>query len=140
MYLDIYIIYVCVYLYIYIYMCVSPYLSIYICVHVLHINRIAGFYPSKVGVRLKVLFGPSNLLGFLLQVSQVVDRDCGSSYLETSPCQKIGEDLLQTSRSRCLVPTAARFFANHIIDVYILCISFNLWMYIIHTFTICRIV
>ena len=126
-------------IYIYSYLYVSIYVFC-LYVHVLHVNRIAGFYPSKVGGRPKVLFGHSNLLGFLLQVSQVVDRDCGRSYLETSPCQKIGEDLLQTSRSRCLFPTTARFCASHILDVYMLCISFNLWMYIIPTFTICRIV
>lgn len=34
----------------------------------------------------------------------------------------------------------ASFFTSHILDVYMLCISFNLWMYITHKFTICRIV
>ena len=110
-------------MYIYIYLCVCVYLYIYICTCIAY-QQNSRILPIKSGSETQKCC--LDLLGFLLQVSQVVDRDCGGSYLETSRC-------LQTSRSKCLLPTAARFFANHRIDGYTLCISFNLCISYMYT-------
>ncbi len=92
--------YTCVFIYIYIYMLI---------------------YVYKLSICTKCL-DPRICLVFYYKFDKLLTG--GGSYLETSPCQRMGEDLLQTSRSRCLFPTAASFFANHIIYCISTCYVF----------------